>query len=205
MWSFATRAPNRLVMPRSSSFISGGFLLYSPGWSEELFTEKTRGMAGEHRRAYSPYLPAHMSVCAQMSNGDKSGNATGRPAVADLPVERSRRCYCLGDEGDVTLIEPSMMPALILSSSPCRPASTFDSKSWNGAMPTPSFFSVPTYGVLSNFLLAAWVTTSEVAGFMPFMTEVRSRSFTVGSDWKTSASTPIIAIGLPESLIACAA
>ena len=43
-----------------------------------------------------------------------------------------------------TLIEPSMMPALILSSSALRSAGTAESKSWNGARSTPPLFRSPT-------------------------------------------------------------
>ena len=43
-----------------------------------------------------------------------------------------------------------MMPALIASSSPWRSGETLLSKSWNGAMPTPSFSSVPMNGVVSK-------------------------------------------------------
>lgn len=75
---------------------------------------------------------------ARTCDGEASRTLTS-PSNAAVPAG-----YCFGDDGEVTVMEPSMMPALILSSSPCRFGSTFDAKSWNGARPTPSFFSVPT-------------------------------------------------------------
>ncbi len=98
-----------------------------------------------------------------------------------------------------------MMPALIASSSPCRSAATFDSKSWNGAMPTPSFSSVPTYGSFEKLPAAASDTTAEVADLMPLRIEVSVMSQTLGSVSQKSASTPISAISRPESRMAAAA
>ena len=60
----------------------------------------------------------------------------------------------------MTSTSPAMIAALRSSSSPWSSAGTFDSKSWNGAMPTPSFSSVPTNGVLSNSPLPAARTAS---------------------------------------------
>jgi hypothetical protein len=54
------------------------------------------------------------------------------------------RYYFLKLDGEATVIDPSMIPALIFATSPARAGSTFDAKSWNEEMPTPLFYSVPT-------------------------------------------------------------
>ena len=48
-----------------------------------------------------------------------------------------------GWAGEVILILPEMMSDLIWSSSFFRSLGTLESNWWNGARPTPSFFSVP--------------------------------------------------------------
>src|SRR5687768_17585657 len=78
------------------------------------------------------------------------GNRTGEVGVTRPPPHEE---LLLGQEPeryDVTGIEPSMMPAFTCSSSSATVSDTLSSKLWNGAMPTPSFSSVPMYGVKSN-------------------------------------------------------
>ena len=117
MWSLATRAPKRLVMPRSSSFMGPIYF--------------------------------RCAVPARGCRRDSRREAGGPEQLGPDPPPRALRSILVdaATDGDSTVIEPSMMPALMVSSSPCSAGETFDSKSWNGAMPTPSFSSVPTYGV----------------------------------------------------------
>jgi len=56
------------------------------------------------------------------------GRVDTRRGDRRLPIPpRCVRCYFVSDDGDSTAIEPSMMPALIVSSSPARSEGTSDS------------------------------------------------------------------------------
>src|SRR5665213_1272333 len=140
MWSLATSAPKRLVIPRNSSFMR---------------------CASSQSGGKRPYRPKPRPET----------NPRARPQPATI----GELYYFLKDDGEATAIDPSMMPALILVSSPARLGLTFDAKSWNEERPTPSFFSVPTYWVLSNVLLAAACsTTAVVAESTAFRIETRN-------------------------------
>ena len=72
------------------------------------------------------------------------GPVTG-PAHLRLRLLRAYQLYCpyFGCEGDVIVILPLSMSAVIWVSSDCTLAGTFDAKSWNGAKPVPLFAKVP--------------------------------------------------------------
>src|ERR1700761_6489285 len=78
------------------------------------------------------------------------------------------RYYLLKLDGESTLIDPSMIPALILATSAARPGSTFEAKSWKDEIPTPSFLRVPTYWVLSKVFDFAAATIDASVGAARF-------------------------------------
>ena len=65
---------------------------------------------------------ARESVRAADASRRSGPNGAGRPPTVGLPVVE--RAGCFGRGSDSTLIEPSMMPALIVSSSPCSVGAT---------------------------------------------------------------------------------
>ena len=100
---------------------------------------------------------------------------------------------------------PAMMSSCSFFSSSVRPAGSFDSKSWKLESLTPSFFSVPTYGVGSKSPLEAAMAVSYTETSIAFMIETRVMSVTDGSATARSVSTPSMRVSLPLSLMAAAA
>src|SRR5439155_2551457 len=116
----------------------------------------------------------------QSIRSSSSGQAAGSGETAHF-----------GWAAEVTVILPSMMSCLSLSTSDLRSAAIFASNSWYGAIDTPLFFSVPTAPPEVDPPEAALTARSRTASGMFFTTVVRKFGQYLSAEVQPSTSTQI--------------